>query len=151
MDDKLLMIWFVVSFAFSEPDQTRPGYPFLGSWIGSHPHRFVRTVRCVVDRDAMERGDLFPGMISREIDVPYVKIDIPMTAVFLRSWGCRLFSRGVGWRGGAGIFRFPPKLTVSHFQMEVEDFFSHTSEVGVPTYLFQDFTRKGRGYLPISV
>ena len=23
-------------------------------------------------------------------------------------------------------------------------------EVGVPTYLFQDFTRKGRGYLPIS-
>ena len=22
------------------------------------------------------------------------------------------------WRGGAGIFRFPPKLTVSHFQME---------------------------------
>ena len=118
MDDKLLMIWFVVSFAFSEPDQTRPGYPFLGSWIGSHPHRFVRTVRCVVDRDAMERGDLFPGMISREIDVPYVKIDIPMTAVFLRSWGCRLFSRGVGWWGGGGIFRFPPKLTVSHFQIE---------------------------------
>ena len=121
MDDKLLMIWFVVSFAFSEPDQTRPGYPFLGSWIGSHPHRFVRTVRCVVDRDAaergdlfpgvisrrlishMERGDLFPGMISREIDVPYVKIDIPMTAVLLRSWGCRFFSRGVGWRGGAGM------------------------------------------------
>ena len=66
----------------------------------------------------MERGDLFPGMISREIDVPYVKIDIPMTAVFLRSWGCRLFSRGVGWWGGGGIFRFPPKLTVSHFQME---------------------------------
>ena len=111
-----------VSFAFSEPDQTRPDYPFLGSWIGSHPHRFVRIVRCVVDRDAVERGDLFPGMISREIDVPYVKIDIPMTAVLLRSWGCRLFSRGVGWRGGAGIFRFPPKLTVSHFQMEVEDF-----------------------------
>ena len=37
MDDKLFMIWFVVSFAFSEPDQTRPEYPFLGSWIGSHP------------------------------------------------------------------------------------------------------------------
>ena len=34
-------------------------------------------IRQVVDRDAMERGDLFPGMISREIDVPYVKIDIP--------------------------------------------------------------------------
>lgn len=45
-----------------------------------------------------------------------------MTAVFLRSWGCRLLKGGVGWRGGAGIFRFPPKLTVSHFQMEVEDF-----------------------------
>jgi hypothetical protein len=29
----------------------------------------------------------------------------------------------VGWWGGRGIFRFPPKLTVSHFQMEVEDFF----------------------------
>ena len=29
----------------------------------------------------------------------------------------------MGWLGGAGIFRFPPKLTVSHFQMEVEDFF----------------------------
>jgi hypothetical protein len=41
----------------------------------------------------------------------------------LRSWGCRLLKGGVGWRGGAGIFRFPPKLTVSHFQMEVEDFF----------------------------
>ena len=41
-----------------------------------------------------------------------------MTAVFLRSWGCRLLKGGVGWRGGAGIFRFPPKLTVSHFQME---------------------------------
>ena len=66
-----------VSFVFSEPDQTRPDYPFLGSWIGSHPHRFVRIVRCVVDRDAVERGYLFPGMISREIDVPYVKIDIP--------------------------------------------------------------------------
>ena len=46
-----------------------------------------------------------------------------MTAVFLRSWGCRLLKGGVGWRGGAGIFRFPPKLTVSHFQMEVEDLF----------------------------
>mgnify|MGYP006952518875 CR=1 FL=1 len=46
-----------------------------------------------------------------------------MTAMFLRSWGCRLLKGGVGWRGGAGIFRFPPKLTVSHFQMEVEDFF----------------------------
>ena len=45
-----------------------------------------------------------------------------MTAVFLRSWGCRLLKGGVGWRGGAGIFRFPPKLTVGHFQMEVEDF-----------------------------
>jgi len=44
-----------------------------------------------------------------------------MTAVFLRSWGCRLLKGGVGWRGGEGIFRFPPKLTVSHFQMEVED------------------------------
>ena len=137
MDDKLFMIWFVVSFAFSEPDQTRPGYPFLGSWIGSHPHRFVRTVRCVVDRDAVERGDLFPGMISREIDVPYVKIDIPMTAVFLRSWGCRLFSRGVGWRGGAGIFRFPPKLTVSHFQMDVEDFFCQGQGCGTQLFLLQ--------------
>ena len=46
-----------------------------------------------------------------------------MTAVLLRSWGCRLLKGGVGWRGGAGIFRFPPKLTVSHFQMEVEVFF----------------------------
>ena len=43
--------WYFVSFAFSEPDQTRPHYPFLGSWIGSHPHRFVRIDRCVVDRD----------------------------------------------------------------------------------------------------
>ena len=110
-----LWFGFVVSFAFSEPDQTRTEYPFWGSWIGSHPHRFVR---CVVGRDAVERGDLFPGMISREIDVPYVKIDIPMTAVFLRSWGCRLSSREVGWWGGGDIFRFPPKLTVSHFQME---------------------------------
>ena len=31
---KLLMIWFVVSFAFSEPDQTRPGYPFGGLGLG---------------------------------------------------------------------------------------------------------------------
>ncbi len=66
-----------VSFAFSERNGTERNYPFLGSWIGSHPHRFVRIDRCVVDRDAMERGDMFPGMISREIDVPYVKIDIP--------------------------------------------------------------------------
>ena len=77
MDDKLLMIWFVVSFAFSEPDQTRPGYPFLGSWIGSHPHRFVRIDRCVVDRDAVERGDLFSGVIFPEIDVSYVKLISP--------------------------------------------------------------------------
>ena len=56
MDDKLFMIWFVGSFAFSEPNQTERNYPFLGSWIGSHPHRFVRIVRCVVDRDAVERG-----------------------------------------------------------------------------------------------
>ena len=55
MDDKLFMVWFVVSFAFSEPDQTKPNDPFLGSWIGSHPHRFVRIDRCVVDRDAEER------------------------------------------------------------------------------------------------
>ena len=52
-----------------------------------------------------------------------------MTAVFLRSWGCRLLKGGVGWRGGAGIFRFPPKLTVSHFQMEVEDFFYSASRM----------------------
>ena len=51
-----------------------------------------------------------------------------MTAVFLRSWGCRLLKGGVGWRGGAGIFRFPPKLTVSHFQMEVEDFFFYVAK-----------------------
>jgi hypothetical protein len=31
-----------------------------------------------------------------------------------------LFSRGVGWRGGAGIFRFPPKLTVSHFKWKLK-------------------------------
>ena len=56
-----------VALVFSEPDQTRPHYPFLGSWIGSHPHRFVRIDRCVVDRDAVERGDLFPGVISRRL------------------------------------------------------------------------------------
>ena len=77
MDDKLSMVWFVVSFAFSERNGTERNYPFLGSWIGSHPHRFVRIVRCVVDRDAVERGDLFPGVISREIDVPYVKLISP--------------------------------------------------------------------------
>ena len=55
MDDKLFMVWFVVSFVFR--NQTRPDRttPFLGSWIGSHPHRFVRIDRCVVDRDAEER------------------------------------------------------------------------------------------------
>ena len=82
MDDKLFMVWFVVSFAFSEPDQTRWNYPFLGSWIGSHPHRFVRIVRCVVDRDAVERGDLFPGMISREIQSRR-SITTPPPPVFL--------------------------------------------------------------------
>ena len=46
-----------------------------------------------------------------------------MTAVFLRSWGCRLLKGGVGWRGGAGIFRFPPKLTVSHFKWKLKIFF----------------------------
>ena len=74
MDDKLFMIWFVGSFAFSEPNQTKRNYPFLGSWIGSHPHRFVRIVRCVVDRDAVERGDLFSGMTSPEIDSSYVAV-----------------------------------------------------------------------------
>ena len=35
MDDKLFMIWFVVSFAFSEPDQTKPNYtPFWGLGLG---------------------------------------------------------------------------------------------------------------------
>ena len=58
MDDKLFMVWFVVSFAFSEPDQTRTEYPFLGSWIGSHPHRFVR---CVVDGDARGGRICSPG------------------------------------------------------------------------------------------
>ena len=66
-----------VSFAFSEPDQTRTEYPFWGSWIGSHPHRFVRIVRCVVDRDAVERRDLLPGTISRGVDAPYVKLISP--------------------------------------------------------------------------
>ena len=37
----------------------------------------ITPLRCVVDRGAMERGDLFPGMISREIDVPYVKLISP--------------------------------------------------------------------------
>ena len=77
MDDKLFMIWFVGSFAFSEPNQTERNYPFLGSWIGSHPHRFVRIVRCVVDRDAVERGDLFSGVIFPEIDVSYMKLISP--------------------------------------------------------------------------
>ena len=36
--------------------------------IGSHPHRFVRIGRCVMDRGAVERGDLFPGMISPKND-----------------------------------------------------------------------------------
>ena len=80
MDDKLFMVWFVVSFVFR--NQTRPDRttPFLGSWIGSHPHRFVRIDRCVVDRDAVERGDLFSGMISPGIDRSYVKLISPMTA-----------------------------------------------------------------------
>ena len=77
MDDKLFMVWFVVSFAFSEPDQTKPNYPLLGSWIGSHSHRSVQIVRCVVDRDAVERGDLFHGVIFPEIDVSYVKLISP--------------------------------------------------------------------------
>ena len=77
MDDKLFMVWFVVSFAFSEPNGTERNYPFLGSWIGSHPHRSVRIDRCVVDRDAVERGDLFSGVIFPEIDVSYVKLISP--------------------------------------------------------------------------
>ena len=77
MDDKLFMVWFVVSFVLSEPNGTERNYPFLGSWIGSHPHRFVRIDRCVVDRDAVERGDLFSGVIFPEIDVSYVKLISP--------------------------------------------------------------------------
>ena len=77
MDDKLFMVWFVVSFVFR--NQTRPDRttPFLGSWIGSHPHRFVRIDRCVDYRDAVERGDLFSGVIFPEIDVSYVKLISP--------------------------------------------------------------------------
>ena len=29
--------WYFCCFSFSEQDQTRPHYPFLGSWIGSPP------------------------------------------------------------------------------------------------------------------
>ena len=64
-----------VALVFSEPDWT--ALPLLGSWIGSHPHRFVRIVRCVVDRDTEERRDLFPGTISRGIGAPYVKLVSP--------------------------------------------------------------------------
>ena len=64
----------LVCFCFFCFFGTERNYPFLGSWIGSHPHRFVR---CVVDRDAVERGDLFPGMISPEIDFSYVKLISP--------------------------------------------------------------------------
>ena len=77
MDDKLFMVWFVVSFVLSEPNGTERNYPILGSWIGSHPHRFVRIVRCVVDRDAVEGGDLFSGVIFPEIDVSYMKLISP--------------------------------------------------------------------------
>ena len=64
--------WYFVSFAFSERNGTERNYPFLGSWIGSHPHRFVR---CVVDRDAVERGDLFPGVISRRYNSRVPTVD----------------------------------------------------------------------------
>ena len=77
MDDKLFMVWFVVSFACSEPDQTRWNYPFWGSWIGSHPHRSVRIDRCVDYRDAVEGGDLFSGVIFPEVDVSYMKLISP--------------------------------------------------------------------------
>ena len=66
-----------------------------------------------------------------------------MTAVFLRSWGCRLLKGGVGWRGGAGIFRFPPKLTVSHFQMEDLKILQYWEEVGVPEQAAPRFDRLG--------
>ena len=69
-----------------------------------------------------------------------------MTAVFLRSWGCRLLKGGVGWRGGAGIFRFPPKLTVSHFQMEVEDFFL-SAPIGADSFFL---VGTGSSYLVVS-
>ena len=59
------------------PERPARGAVLYTAWIGSHPHRSVRIDRCVVDRDAVERGDLFSGVIFPEIDVSYVKLISP--------------------------------------------------------------------------
>ena len=70
-------LWFGLLFLLffgTRPDQT--ALPLFGvlDWVAPAP---VRIDRCVVDRDAVERGDLFPGVMFPEIDVSYVKLISP--------------------------------------------------------------------------